>query len=175
MMPIRPGWAVAAGTSRGLCALHLGRSRSSLHPLVQRDFPGARLAGPRHPLRPLLDEALRAVSTKSLPGTLRLDLQGTPFQLAVWRTLQRIPRGRTASYREVALRLGSPRAARAVAAACAANRIAVFVPCHRVVRGDGSLSGYRWGIERKRALLAAESTRAASSRLKRTGSSTNAE
>jgi AraC family transcriptional regulator of adaptative response/methylated-DNA-[protein]-cysteine methyltransferase len=87
---------------------------------------------------------------------LPLDLQGTAFQLLVWRYLRRVPRGETRSYAEVAQGIGRPQAARAVARACAGNRVAVLVPCHRVVRGDGTISGYRWGVARKRALLEAE-------------------
>jgi AraC family transcriptional regulator, regulatory protein of adaptative response / methylated-DNA-[protein]-cysteine methyltransferase len=92
---------------------------------------------------------------------LPLDVRGTAFQQRVWQALQRIPAGKTASYAQIAKRIGSPAAVRAVAGACAANAIAVAIPCHRVVRSDGSLSGYRWGVERKRALLARESGAAA--------------
>lgn len=175
------GWAVAAASPRGLCALFLHEDRNTLRSLLLKDFPSARAATPRHPLRPLIQAGLEAVRRagaaqgKARRGTPPLDLRGTPFQRAVWRSLLKIPRSKTASYREVAEGLGLPRAARAVAAACAANRVAVLVPCHRVVRGDGSLSGYRWGIARKRALLEAESASAASVRLKRAGSSKNAE
>ena len=87
---------------------------------------------------------------------LPLDIQGTAFQERVWRALRDIPRGATASYAEIAARIGAPKAVRAVAQACAANPAAVAIPCHRVVRGDGGLSGYRWGVERKRALLRRE-------------------
>lgn len=176
------GWAIVAATGRGVCALHLGDDRDRLRQLLLRDFPEALPASPKHRSRPLLAAALSCIAMTLAPSrgrsttvpqqprsktassqALRLDLRGTPFQLAVWRLLQRIPAGSTISYRELADRLGSPRAARAVAAACAANRLAVVVPCHRVVRGDGGLAGYRWGVERKRDLLAAESASAASS------------
>jgi AraC family transcriptional regulator of adaptative response/methylated-DNA-[protein]-cysteine methyltransferase len=90
---------------------------------------------------------------------LPLDVRGTAFQQRVWRALRRIPSGRTASYAEIARRIGAPKAVRAVAHACAANALAVAIPCHRVVRSDGGLSGYRWGVERKRALLRKESSR----------------
>ena len=88
---------------------------------------------------------------------LPLDIRGTAFQARVWRALQKVPPGKTATYTEIAAALGQPRAVRAVAAACAANKLALLVPCHRIVRQDGDLAGYRWGIERKRALLASES------------------
>ena len=97
------------------------------------------------------------VEAPGLGLNLPLDVRGTAFQQRVWRVLQAIPAGQTASYAEVAQRIGSPRAVRAVARACAANGLAVAIPCHRVVKSDGALSGYRWGVERKRALLARES------------------
>jgi AraC family transcriptional regulator of adaptative response/methylated-DNA-[protein]-cysteine methyltransferase len=87
---------------------------------------------------------------------LPLDIRGTAFQARVWRALQKVPPGKTATYTEIAAALGQPKAVRAVAAACAANKLALLVPCHRIVRRDGDLAGYRWGVERKRALLAAE-------------------
>jgi AraC family transcriptional regulator of adaptative response/methylated-DNA-[protein]-cysteine methyltransferase len=98
----------------------------------------------------LLAQRIEGVQTAA---DLPLDIQGTQFQLKVWKALLRIPPGAVASYGEVARQIGRPRAVRAVASACAANRIAVFIPCHRVIRGDGSLGGYRWGLARKRALL----------------------
>lgn len=170
------GWAAVAATARGLCALLLADAREQAESRLLGEFPWALAASPKHPVQGLLTAALEQLSTKR--GTtkkLPLDLRGTPFQLAVWRRLQKIPRGKTSSYREVAEQLGMPRAARAVATACAANRLAVLIPCHRVVRGDGTLSGYRWGAARKRALLATESANPTSSRLKREVSSRNAE
>jgi AraC family transcriptional regulator of adaptative response/methylated-DNA-[protein]-cysteine methyltransferase len=102
---------------------------------------------------------MNSKSAKSAP--LELDLRGTAFQLKVWQTLRTIPRGQTLSYSELACKLGNPKATRAVARACATNRVALVVPCHRVVGASGSLTGYRWGVERKRQLLAAEGARAA--------------
>lgn len=170
------GWTAVAATTRGLCALLFGDTREEARTRLLHEFPAARAATSQHPLHPLLAAGLAHLGAENRRAPrLHLDLRGTTFQIAVWRNLQKIPRGRTASYREVAEQLGSPRAARAVAAACAANRLAILVPCHRVVRGDGSLSGYRWGVARKRALLEAESASAASARLKRAGSSRKAE
>ena len=160
LQPCPLGWALAVASPLGLRALYLGDTRAALQALLHRDFPAAEPAPAAHPLQPLLSAALRELAPGKSPADLPLDLRGTPFQLAVWRSLQKIPAGETASYQHVAQSLGLPRAARAVAAACAANRVAVLVPCHRVLRSDGRVAGYRWGVERKRALLAAESTRA---------------
>ena len=104
----------------------------------------------------MLETVTRLIESPGLELYLPLDPRGTPFQLEVWQALREIPAGTTASYSEVARRIGAPASARAVAQACAANALAVAIPCHRVVRTDGSLSGYRWGVERKRVLLARE-------------------
>jgi AraC family transcriptional regulator of adaptative response/methylated-DNA-[protein]-cysteine methyltransferase len=157
----RLGRVLIAATPAGLCALAFGRSDAVLLRELRRDFPGATRApagaktrGEFTRWRRALDEYLAGRRpTLDLP----LDLQGTAFQLRVWRALCRVPRGQTRSYADVARDIGRPGAARAVARACAANRLAVAVPCHRVVRGDGDLSGYRWGVARKRALLELES------------------
>jgi AraC family transcriptional regulator of adaptative response/methylated-DNA-[protein]-cysteine methyltransferase len=104
---------------------------------------------------------VRFVTAPGEQPDLPLDIRGTAFQARVWRALQKVPPGRTATYSEIAAALGQPKAVRAVAAACAANKLALLVPCHRIVRRDGDLAGYRWGVERKRALLAAEHEAAA--------------
>jgi len=136
---------------------------------LRAEFPAATLkrdAG----LKRLVDAALAAVQgdtardQKDAAPQVPLDLRGTTFQLRVWQALRAIPRGETRSYSELARELGEPKATRAVARACAMNRVAVVVPCHRVVGASGSLTGYRWGVERKRALLEAERRESASSR-----------
>jgi AraC family transcriptional regulator of adaptative response/methylated-DNA-[protein]-cysteine methyltransferase len=123
---------------------------------VERRFPGAVPASPRDPAMSGLRSALRHVATPWKPVTFPLDLQGTDFQKTVWRALKRVPAGHTASYLDIARAIGSPTASRAVAGACGANPISIAVPCHRIVHRDGSLSGYRWGVERKQKLLALE-------------------
>src|SRR5205085_12231868 len=108
-------------------------------------------------LTPLAEAVADVLAGRGDGSALPVELRGTPFQVAVWNALRQIPRGETRSYAELAASLGRPGAARAVARACATNRVAVVVPCHRVVRGDGSLGGYRWGVERKERLLERES------------------
>jgi AraC family transcriptional regulator of adaptative response/methylated-DNA-[protein]-cysteine methyltransferase len=150
------GWALVAATERGICMTALGDDRAALEADLRRRFPAAELA-PADAV--LADWAGRVVRFVTRPGDqidLPLDIRGTAFQAQVWRALQKIPPGETATYTGIAQALGRPRAVRAVAQACATNKLAVLVPCHRVVRGDGDLAGYRWGIERKRALLARE-------------------
>jgi AraC family transcriptional regulator of adaptative response/methylated-DNA-[protein]-cysteine methyltransferase len=124
---------------------------------LQDRFPRANLIGGDKDFEHLVAKVVGFVEAPSLGLDLPLDLRGTAFQQRVWQALRAIPAGRTASYAEVARRIGAPKAVRAVAQACAANALAVAIPCHRVVRNDGAVSGYRWGVERKRALLARES------------------
>jgi len=112
-------------------------------------------------LKDWADQVVRFITAPGQAPDLPLDIRGTAFQARVWRALQKIPLGRTATYSEVARALGQPRAVRAVAQACAANNLALIVPCHRVIREDGDLAGYRWGVERKRALLERERAAAA--------------
>ncbi|MGC9157916.1 MAG: methylated-DNA--[protein]-cysteine S-methyltransferase [Terracidiphilus sp.] len=159
------GWMIVGATERGLCWLSLSGSEDRAEASLRAEFPMA--AFERDPsLATMVDAALAEVcdpanamnSTRAwtLP---QLDLRGTAFQLRVWQALRRIPRGETRSYRQLAQDLGEPRATRAVARACAMNRVALLVPCHRVVGARGELTGYRWGVERKRQLLAAEARR----------------
>ena len=155
------GQTLAAASPRGVCMLAFADSRRELIEDVERRFPGAVPASPRGLTMPRLQSALRHVATPWTPPTFPLDLQGTDFQKTVWRALKRIPAGHTASYLDIARTIGSPTASRAVAGACGANPISVAIPCHRVVHSDGSISGYRWGVERKRKLLALESQRKA--------------
>ena len=154
------GWMIVGATARGLCWLALAATKAEAESSLRAEFPAAELR--RDPsLKGMVDAALAVVcrptdSSKKLAEPQVLDLRGTAFQLRVWQALRRIPRGETRSYSQLACALGSPNAARAVARACATNRVAILVPCHRVIGADGSLAGYRWGIERKRRLLAAE-------------------
>ena len=159
------GLVLIAATERGICFLQFGDDSASLFSQLQIEFPHATL----HPM-PENDatqqaqwqawiQALNAyLDDKKHLQELPLDLRGTAFQMLVWRYLQTIPAGTVSSYTEVAQAIGKPKAARAVASACANNRIAIIIPCHRVLRGDGQLAGYRWGLERKRTLLALEQT-----------------
>jgi len=159
------GVILAAASPRGLCAVLLGDEPGALvHDLAQR-FPRARLHPDKHALAQQLAQLVARVDQpRPHPGAeLPLDLHGTAFQQRVWKALCRIPAGSTATYAEIARQIGAPRAVRAVAQACAANALAVAIPCHRVVRSDGQLSGYRWGVERKRALLDREAGCAAPS------------
>lgn len=150
------GSVLVASTPRGLAAILLGDDPQTLLQNLQRQFPGSRLAADNAGYEDLVARVVAVVEQPSLPLELPLDLQGTAFQHRVWHALRQIPPGTTISYAELARRIGAPKAVRAVAGACAANRLAVAVPCHRVVRHDGSLSGYRWGVERKRELLSRE-------------------
>jgi AraC family transcriptional regulator of adaptative response/methylated-DNA-[protein]-cysteine methyltransferase len=155
-------------TDRGVCAVMLGEDDEALAAELRREYPLAALArvddGADEWLgglvRRVADAVARGVAVGSEADPVPLDVRGTAFQWQVWRALQRIPEGATRSYQEIARELGHPSAARAVARACASNRIAVLIPCHRVVRGDGALGGYRWGVARKAALLAREGARA---------------
>ncbi len=150
------GRVLVAATARGVCAILLGDDPAQLIAELARRFPRASRTPGGAEMADLVAAVLRLVEDPTRPAPLPLDLQGTAFQLRVWEALARIPPGRTVSYAELAAAVGAPSAARAVARACATNHLAVAIPCHRVVRGDGGLSGYRWGIDRKRALLARE-------------------
>jgi AraC family transcriptional regulator of adaptative response/methylated-DNA-[protein]-cysteine methyltransferase len=153
------GSILVAATERGVCAILLGDDPTELAHDLQRRFPRADLVGADRGFEQLIAQAVGLVEQPRLGTKLPLDVRGTAFQQRVWDALRRIPPGRTASYSEIAEAIGAPRAVRAVAQACAANALAVAIPCHRVVRTDGDPGGYRWGVERKRALLARESTR----------------
>ena len=150
------GALLVAESERGVCALLLGDEADPLIADLRRRYP--RATGIHQDLG-ASETLARVVRVVDVPGAeldVPLDLHGTAFQRVVWQALRGIPAGATASYAEVARRIGAPGSTRAVAQACAANALAVAVPCHRVVRADGRLSGYRWGVERKRALLARE-------------------
>jgi AraC family transcriptional regulator of adaptative response/methylated-DNA-[protein]-cysteine methyltransferase len=150
------GSVLVAASDKGVCAILFGDDPKALAEDLQGRFPKARLVGGDHRFEKWVARVVGFVEAPRLGLDLPLDIRGTVFQQRVWRALQEIPIGSTASYAEVAKKVGAPGSARAVAQACAANRLAVAIPCHRVVRNDGGLSGYRWGVERKRALLARE-------------------
>ncbi len=152
------GTALVAATERGICAIELGDAPALLERKLRSEFPNADIQRVEAGKDDFLAPRLRAVAER-LAGrgsALPLDLVGTAFQKRVWDALMKIPVGQTRSYAELADALGAPTAARAVAGACASNRVAVVVPCHRVIRGDGSLGGYRWGLPIKQALLERE-------------------
>jgi AraC family transcriptional regulator of adaptative response/methylated-DNA-[protein]-cysteine methyltransferase len=150
------GLVLVAISGRGVCSILLGETRIGLTRELQGRFPRAQLERDDARLRAELSQVLAFIERPAAGLDLPLDLAGTEFQLRVWRALTKIPSGKTASYAEVARRIDAPKAFRAVAQACGANPIALAIPCHRVVRNDGALSGYRWGVARKRALLELE-------------------
>ena len=148
------GTLLVAFTDRGVCAVSLGEDLSAREADLRANFPEAELERGDDADHAWVRAVLARVESASARGAdLPLDVAGTAFQWLVWKELQRIPVGETRSYREVAAKIGRPTAARAVARACATNPVAVVIPCHRVVRGDGGLGGYRWGIERKARIL----------------------
>jgi AraC family transcriptional regulator of adaptative response/methylated-DNA-[protein]-cysteine methyltransferase len=147
------GSILVATTDKGVCAIEFGDDPEALVRGLQDRFPSARFIGGDRQFEQLVAAVVGLVEAPALGLDLPLDVRGTAFQQRVWQALREIPVGSTASYTEIAERIGAPKSARAVAHACASNRIAVAIPCHRVVRTDGGLSGYRWGVERKRALL----------------------
>lgn len=150
------GAILVAQSRKGICAILLGDDPEQIVRDLQDQFPKARLIGGDQDFEQLVAQVVGFVEAPSLGLNLPLDIRGTVFQERVWRILREIPPGATVSYAEVAERMGRPRAVRAVAQACGANKIAVAIPCHRVVRRDGDISGYRWGIGRKRELRARE-------------------
>lgn len=153
------GAVIVAASDRGIAAIELGDDPQRLVEGLQDRFPKATLIGGDEGFEALVAKVVGFVEAPSTGLDLPLDVRGTAFQERVWRALRAIPAGMTATYTDVAAAIGMPRAVRAVAQACAANPAAIAIPCHRVVRTDGSLSGYRWGIERKRALLEREGAR----------------
>jgi AraC family transcriptional regulator, regulatory protein of adaptative response / methylated-DNA-[protein]-cysteine methyltransferase len=150
------GSILVAQSDRGICAIFLGDDPDLLVRELQDKFPKANLIGGDARFERLVAKVIGFVEAPALGLDLPLDIRGTAFQQRVWQSLRKIPAGSTASYTEVARLIGSPNSVRAVAQACGANALAVAIPCHRVLRNDGALSGYRWGVERKRALLEKE-------------------
>jgi AraC family transcriptional regulator of adaptative response/methylated-DNA-[protein]-cysteine methyltransferase len=153
------GAILVASTDKGICAILIGDDPDELARDLQDRFPKAELIGAEQEYEQVVAAVIGLVEAPEIGLALPLDVRGTAFQQRVWQALREIPAGQTVSYAELAERVGAPRGARAVAGACAANAIAVAIPCHRVVRNDGSISGYRWGVERKQALLEREGTK----------------
>lgn len=157
--PSSLGVLLLAFSAEGLCALLIGDDLATLEHDLSRRFPGQQAPQRDEGLMPALEQTLRHLEDPRSTLDLPLDLTGSVFQRRVWNALRQIPLGETASYLDIARQLGQPTAFRAVANACGANPLAVIVPCHRVLRQDGSLGGYRWGLERKRQLLDREAQR----------------
>ena len=154
------GKVLVAATERGVSAVYLGEGERSLVESLREEYPRAELfraAGQERWLQEIVRRAEGAPPNLDLP----LDVQATVFQRRVWQELQKIPRGTTRTYTQVARALGKPRSVRAVARACATNPVSIVVPCHRVIRTDGSLAGYRWGLQRKQKLLEREAAASA--------------
>ena len=150
------GLILVAASGKGICAILFGEQRAALERELERRLPGAEQRRDDARLAQSLACVKAFVESPTSGLELPLDPQGTEFQRRVWRALRGIPRGKTASYAEIARRIGAPKSFRAVAQACGANPVALAIPCHRVVRNDGALSGYRWGVARKLALLERE-------------------
>ena len=151
------GWMLMAATDKGICWLSFGQQPGAMLEELRGAFPRAALGNDEARLRGWFDTVRDFILLPREALDLPVDIQGTAFQAAVWKTLQKIPLGETVAYKALAQRIGKPKAARAVAAACAHNRVALLIPCHRVVASDGKLAGYRWGIQRKQELLQRES------------------
>lgn len=150
------GAVLVAASDKGVCAIFLGDDPGQLIIDLENLFPHARLLGGERDFEIMVAQVIAFVEAPQIGLDLPLDLQGTAFQKRVWQALQEIPSGKTVSYSELAEKIGAPKSFRAVAGACTANKVAIAVPCHRVVRNDGALSGYRWGVERKRGLIERE-------------------
>jgi AraC family transcriptional regulator, regulatory protein of adaptative response / methylated-DNA-[protein]-cysteine methyltransferase len=156
------GLVLVAATQRGICTIEFGDDAQQLMQRLQLRFPHAQITTVDAPFEVWLEQLLAHIHMPKMALNLPLDVRGTVFQQQVWKALQDIPLGHTLSYTQVAQRIGKPKAVRAVATACASNVLALAIPCHRVVRGNGELSGYRWGVDRKRSLLDAEAKTIAS-------------
>jgi AraC family transcriptional regulator of adaptative response/methylated-DNA-[protein]-cysteine methyltransferase len=148
------GGVLVASSAKGVAAILIGDDVGALVAELQANFPGATLRATDDDR--LVARVVGLVEDPSSSVDLRLDIRGTPFQQKVWAALRTVPAGVTATYSDIAIRVGDAKAVRAVASACAANKLAVAIPCHRVLRTDGSLAGYRWGVQRKRALIERE-------------------
>jgi AraC family transcriptional regulator of adaptative response/methylated-DNA-[protein]-cysteine methyltransferase len=162
------GVALIAMTERGVCRVILGNDAAKLERELRIEYPKASLGEVDAGMARSIDAVVAAAAGKATNAVVPLDLHGTAFQQQVWRTLMRIPSGETLSYTTVAREVGSPNAVRAVGSACGANPVALLVPCHRVVRNDGGLGGYRWGLDRKQRLLDSESAGKAHANASRT-------
>jgi len=157
------GYVLVAATERGVAAVRFGDSEHALEDDLEREYPKADLRRDDEQLRPWATLLLHSLQGQPSQQAVPLDVQASTFQWKVWQALRTIPIGQTRSYHEIAQAIGQPTASRAVAQACASNPVAVFIPCHRVVRNNGQLGGYRWGVERKQQLLAREHAAAAPS------------
>ena len=156
------GHLLVAATARGVCFAAMDDDPAVLTAALHDRFPGAQVGPSDAELEAAADKVVSMIERdRGFPRTpgITLDLRGTPFQQKVWAALQEIPAGTTVTYTDIANRIGTPRAVRAVGTACGQNPVSIAVPCHRVLRGDGSLGGYRWGLERKRVLLDRERAR----------------
>ena len=151
------GSILVAQSKKGVCSILIGDDPQLLVHDLQDRFPKANLIGDESHYQQLIAKVVSLIEKPNVGLGLPLDIRGTAFQQRVWKALQQIPPGSTATYSEIAAKIGMPKAMRAVAQACGANNLAITIPCHRVIRNDGSLSGYRWGVERKRVLLERES------------------
>lgn len=158
------GMLLVAATERGLAAVSLGDDDAKLEAGLRTEYPAAEISRDDRRLKPWVDAILEYLAGERPDLALPLDLQATAFQWRVWQALRKIPYGGTATYSEIAAKIGAPKAVRAVANACANNRVSLVIPCHRVVRQDGAPGGYRWGLDRKERLLAAEKAAAAKRR-----------
>jgi len=154
--PTSLGLVLVAGTANGVCAALLGDDAAALREDLRRRFPGAGLVSADAAFQERAVAVASYINAPLTPCDIPLDLHGTPFQRQVWQVLREVPAGTTTTYRELAAKIGRPQAMRAVGQAVGANPVAVIVPCHRVLRSDGAISGFRWGVERKRQLLARE-------------------
>lgn len=154
------GGFLVARSEQGVCAILLGDDASDLTRDLHHRFPPATLCEAGGQLEPLVSKVAGFLAAPAVGLDVPMDVRGSAFQLRVWGALREIPAGSTETYAEVARRIGAPQSAKEVGEACAANALAVAIPCHRVVRKDGGLGGYRWGVKRKRALLEFERTRA---------------
>ncbi|MEO0925289.1 MAG: methylated-DNA--[protein]-cysteine S-methyltransferase [Cyanobacteria bacterium J06643_13] len=150
------GHLLVATTERGICAVKLGDLSVELTETLKQEFFGANLIQDDNQHRDWIEHILQTIAGQTADLDLPLDIRGTAFQQQVWQALRLIPRGETRNYAEIARAIDKPQATRAVGSACGANPVAVIIPCHRVLRSDGSLGGYRWGIERKQKLLEIE-------------------
>jgi AraC family transcriptional regulator, regulatory protein of adaptative response / methylated-DNA-[protein]-cysteine methyltransferase len=150
------GLVLIAGTECGICLVHFGETEEALENSLRKSFSRARIVKGDSEFKRWVKMVVQSIKEGESAKSLPIDLRGTVFQQRVWKELREIPQGTTTTYSKLAEKLGTPRAVRAVARACATNDVAVLVPCHRVVRSDGALAGYRWGIDRKRRLLASE-------------------
>lgn len=152
------GRCLVAESERGICAILLGDDDATLVAELHELFPAAQDEAADADFQQHVREVIAVINTRNTPLSLPLDIRGTAFQLQVWQALRAIPYGKTVSYQQLASAIGKPKAVRAVASACGANKLAIVIPCHRVIRNDGALSGYRWGIARKAQLLQRETT-----------------